>query len=150
MTNTAKKKVFISDIHMGDARSMKGTPLPDSWFKKLKNLLYKQPPYSYSWFNKNIPFLAEFLKKQLEDPDVEEVVILGDLFDTWVIPVDKDPLPDFQAIVACKKNQKVITALKDLATKHKLTYIPGNHDMAVSDSGTNPEIYGDHLPWDQI
>ncbi len=58
-------------------------------------------------------------------------MILGDLFDTWLIPVDKDPLPDFQAIVACDGNKKVITALKDLAAKDKLTYIPGNHDMSM-------------------
>ena len=56
------KRVFISDIHLGDERSMT-TANP------------------YCWFNKNIPILAQFLNDQLKSPDVKEVIILGDLFD---------------------------------------------------------------------
>jgi hypothetical protein len=115
MPTDAKKKIFISDIHMGDIRSFDGA-------------------FPYGWFRANITHLKDFLIKQLGDKDVAEVVILGDLFDRWVIPADQDPLPDFQKIVAFDQNQPVITALKELAAKGKLTYIPGNHDMILSDA----------------
>lgn len=115
MTTTGMKKIFISDIHMGDARSLGGTT-----------------PYPYNRFLENIKHLARFLNKQLEATDLEQVVILGDLFDTWVIPTNQNPLNSFQAICKTLENEDVITALKTLAANGKLTYIQGNHDMVLS------------------
>lgn len=107
------KKIFISDIHLGDVRSF-------------------AEPNPYGRCLVNIDNLANFLNKQLESPEVEEVVILGDLFDTWVIPTYEYPLTSFQAICKNQDNEPVITALTELADKHKLTYIPGNHDNFLS------------------
>ena len=67
------KRIFISDIHMSDQKSMSGIN-------------------PYCWFRKNIDTLAKFLDEQLAAPDVKEVVILGDLFDQWVIPVNASPI----------------------------------------------------------
>ena len=61
MTTAGTKKIFISDIHMGDARSFSGS-------------------HPNCWFRSNIPHLANFLNEQLGDPQVAELVILGDLF----------------------------------------------------------------------
>ena len=77
----------------------------------------------------NISYLLNFLNDLLQSQDVAEVVILGDLFDRWVIPADQDPLISFQEIFA--KNSEVITALQQLAEKVILTYVPGNHDMSL-------------------
>jgi UDP-2,3-diacylglucosamine pyrophosphatase LpxH len=55
------KRIFISDIHLGDEESMTA-------------------PHPYGWFKENIPLLAQFLEKQRTAVDVKEVVILGDLF----------------------------------------------------------------------
>lgn len=112
-TTAGSKKVFLSDIHMGDARSFEG-------------------PHPYGWFRKNIPNLANFLTEQLNGPEVAEVVILGDLFDEWVISSDKDPLRSFQAICDNPANSPVIEGLRKLATRGILTYVPGNHDMALT------------------
>ena len=46
MGTAAKKKIFISDIHMNDARSMEG-------------------PNPYGWFIQNIPILEKFLDELL-------------------------------------------------------------------------------------
>jgi UDP-2,3-diacylglucosamine pyrophosphatase LpxH len=120
MPTTAKKKIFISDIHLGDARSMgKTTSYPY--------------PYPYVWFKDNIGILSKFLDEQAKS-DVDQVVILGDLFDRWIIPTDEVPLTDFQAIYNNPDNEPVITALKKLAENHKLTYVPGNHDMIFSNT----------------
>ena len=61
MSETGAKKVFISDLHMGDERALHGT---DSGLP-------------YGWLRANIPLAAEFLEEQLRSDDVEEVVILG-------------------------------------------------------------------------
>lgn len=113
MTTAGTKKIFISDIHMGDARSFAG-------------------PHPYGWCRSNIPHLADFLNEQLSAPEVAEVVILGDLFDLWVIPTDQDPLNSFQAIYDNPANSRVIDALRQLAKRGILTYVPGNHDMTLS------------------
>jgi UDP-2,3-diacylglucosamine pyrophosphatase LpxH len=107
------RKIFISDIHLGDERSL-------------------APPHPYGWIESNISNLANFLEEQLNAPDVAEVVILGDLFDTWVIPTNLDPLNSYDAICRNPWNSDVIDALKKLATKGILSYVPGNHDMAFS------------------
>lgn len=112
------KRIFISDIHMGDTRSM-------------------GDPNHYGWFKKNIPVLEHFLDVQLQATDVKEVVILGDLFDTWVIPTDKAPLTNFDDICSNPNNKPVIDKLKALAGNSdiKLAYVPGNHDMGMNVAG---------------
>jgi len=117
MTNAGTKRIFISDIHMGDERSQAG-------------------PNPYGWFRKNIPHLANFLNEQLNAQEVAEVVILGDLFDEWVIPTEQDPLTSFQDICNNPSNSPVIDDLRQLAARGILTYVPGNHDMTLST--TNP------------
>lgn len=52
-------------------------------------------PNPFGWFKKNIPILAQFLDDQLKSPDVKELVILGDLFDTWIIPTTYLPIKSF-------------------------------------------------------
>ena len=116
MATNPTKKIFISDIHMSDARSQERTA-------KL---------YPYGWFHKNIPKLVTFLTAQFNNPDVAQVVVLGDLFDEWVIPTNQDPLVSFQAICDCPDNSPVVNALKQLAAGGRLTYVPGNHDMVLS------------------
>ena len=79
MTSTSggNKRIFISDIHMGDDRSMKTSV---------------QHPYPYGWLRNNITTLTNFLNDKLQDQDVGQLVVLGDLFDQWVIPADLDPV----------------------------------------------------------
>jgi UDP-2,3-diacylglucosamine pyrophosphatase LpxH len=108
------KRIFISDIHMGDENSI-------------------TDPKHYGWFKKNIPVLRNFLDEQLKATDVKEVVILGDLFDTWVVPINHDPYTSFTAICTNPANKPVIDKLKALADSEiKLAYIPGNHDMGMN------------------
>jgi UDP-2,3-diacylglucosamine pyrophosphatase LpxH len=117
MTNAGTKRIFISDIHMGDERSQAG-------------------PNPYGWFHDNISHLAKFLTKQVNAPEVSEVVILGDLFDEWVIPTNQDPLTSFQDIYNNHNNDPVLDPLRQLAAEGILFYVPGNHDMTLST--TNP------------
>jgi UDP-2,3-diacylglucosamine pyrophosphatase LpxH len=113
MTTAMTKKIFIGDIHMGDERSF-------------------ADPHPYGWFRSNIANLANFLTEQLRAPEVAEVVILGDLFDEWLIPTDVEPLNSFQAICDNPHNSPIIEALRQLAGRGILTYVPGNHDMTLS------------------
>jgi len=115
-TVRGKKEIFISDIHMGDERSMNPSP---------------QHPHRYGWLRKNIRHLTKFLSEQLKAQDVNRVVILGDLFDQWVIPTDFDPLSKLDGICSNPANKDIIKNLKALAAGSKLSYVPGNHDMSA-------------------
>jgi UDP-2,3-diacylglucosamine pyrophosphatase LpxH len=95
------KRVFISDIHMSDERSMTA-----------------QNPYC--WFKKNIRILERFLDEQLQSTDVKEVVILGDLFETWVVPTNYEPLTSFADICSNPANKPVIDKLKALAAHREI------------------------------
>lgn len=94
-------------------------------------------PNHYGWFKDNIRLLNQFLDDQLKAPDVKEVVILGDLFDTWVIPVNKPPLTKFSNICSNLANKPIIDKLTALAKNSdiKLAYVPGNHDMGMNVAG---------------
>jgi UDP-2,3-diacylglucosamine pyrophosphatase LpxH len=122
MGENGAKKVFISDLHMGDGRALHGT---DSGFP-------------YGWLRANIPLAAKFLEEQLRSDDVEEVVVLGDLFDGWVIPSDIDPAlpssssPFYERICKTDDNQRIVAALQELAGRKTLSYVAGNHDMLVT------------------
>lgn len=118
LTPGGNKRIFVSDIHMGDQRSM--GPFPPH-------------PHTYGWLRKNITNVTNFLSDQLQAQDVGEVVILGDLFDQWVIPTDLDPLVTLRNICDNPTNRGVIDNLKALAgsSRIKLSYVPGNHDLSA-------------------
>ena len=118
MEPSGAKRIFISDIHMGDERTIPPNTIP--------------PRYPYVWFNSNARFLEDFLDCQLKDDGVRKVIILGDLFDRWVIPTDYDPVKNFENICDSDINKQVIAKLRALANNRKLVYVPGNHDMAMN------------------
>jgi len=107
------RRIFISDIHMGDDKSV-------------------FPRKPYVWFKNNVPLLVKFLHDQLNARDVKEVVILGDLFDEWIVPADYEPITTLDSICSNATNETVIAELRVLADNGKLVYVPGNHDMAIN------------------
>lgn len=122
MAKTKKKnrRVFISDIHLMDERSMSVQPG------------YNHP---YNWTSqKRIDLLARFLEEQvIEREDVKELIILGDFLDNWVCPKDLIPAT-FQQIIDSGHNEKVMTNLRKIASPDvdvAVSYVPGNHDLTV-------------------
>ncbi len=111
--------VVISDIHLG-------------------------ADISYSQFDRNHAgngsALADFLNKIRQAPNVKELVIAGDLIDESFVPASVDTFngkteADFVDTVAAL-NKTVIDAFNGIITegKIKVTYVPGNHDMLVTDA----------------
>ncbi|CAK8715465.1 MAG: Calcineurin-like phosphoesterase [Candidatus Electronema aureum] len=98
------KIVIISDVHLSDGQS-------------------------YSWF-KDDSTLKGFLNQTAHDPQVKELVLLGDVFDVWLYPIQVAPW-DAKKII--QKWSGIITALQSCAAKlPKVYYINGNHDMGVT------------------
>ncbi|MCG6533572.1 MAG: metallophosphoesterase [Syntrophales bacterium LBB04] len=134
------KRVFISDIHMGDNRGLAENE--------------SAGVHRYCWFynglqavnvTENRPeMLATFLEQYcLNDHAVEEVIVLGDLFDQWICPVDLAP-PDFAAIDVASQNKPSMDVLRELSKDGRLWYLPGNHDM-LADEESMKKIFGDSL-----
>jgi UDP-2,3-diacylglucosamine pyrophosphatase LpxH len=115
--------VCISDIHMGDPRSV---------------------ALGYCWFSKNATALASLLDVVLANQQVRQLVILGDLFDEWVVPYRLSPFDSgagiynsrdyFLSIANAPTNINIINKLKAIASSGtiQLIYIPGNHDMLLT------------------
>ncbi len=116
--------VCISDIHMGDQRAITN---------------------GYCWFSKNASALESLLDMALHSAQVRQLVILGDLFDEWVVPYRMAPFDSangitdsrmyFLSIASNPVNQQVISKLKAIASSGsiQLIYIPGNHDMLLTE-----------------
>ena len=115
------KLVFISDLHMNvDA--------------------------TYSWLVKHVLDLARFLNNVNTRDDVAELVILGDMLDTWVSPVEYTP-QTFADIIAANYNNGVVPALQEVCYNPNIavTYVAGNHDM-LSFESENKEVIANAFP----
>jgi len=123
----------ISDVHMGDPRAVEN---------------------HYSWFGKNADALVNFLEFIYRSDDVKEVAILGDLFDEWMVPYTVSPIdPEsginnsddyFKAIANSETNKPVFDKLRAIAHSSEidLLYVPGNHDMLLTQSTLKEIIPG--------
>jgi UDP-2,3-diacylglucosamine pyrophosphatase LpxH len=106
------KTIVISDIHMSNGAGY-------SWFL---------PPYPAE--------LTAMLNRTGNDSSVEELVLLGDVFDLWLYPLDATPWTVSQILAA---NRPVTKALRQCVRKiPNVYYMNGNHDMKVVPSDLQP------------
>jgi len=114
--NTRSQMVVISDLHLG----------VNDAFTECK---------------KNRQALVDFLNQIKNSPNVKELVIAGDLFDGWFLPMDyvmPQSLSTFWDSVAA--NNKTVTDAFNAIIKTgniKVTYAPGNHDLLLTEAGIN-------------
>jgi len=112
LNNTRTQIVVMSDLHLG---------INDD-FAELKD---------------NRQALVDFLNQIKNSPNVKELVIAGDLFDEWVLPIDyvmPQPQSTFFDSVA-SNNQTIVDAFNAIisAGDIKVTYVPGNHDLLMTE-----------------
>lgn len=102
------RRLFLSDVHLGgDERA--------SWFQK----------------DRHEARLVAFLEWVAAQTDVKDLVLLGDLFDEWMWPMDQKP----QALttVIPQRHPAVLSAVKAAkAAVENVFYVNGNHDLGVS------------------
>jgi UDP-2,3-diacylglucosamine pyrophosphatase LpxH len=122
----------ISDLHMGQQKAV------DS---------------GYCWFVDNKLAMEQFLDMVIEKPVFKELVVMGDIFDEWIIPYSISPFDSaygvtntreyFESVANAETNTLIIDKLKAIALNPDilLTYVPGNHDMRLTE-----EIFTSILP----
>lgn len=113
----------ISDIHLGDQRSH---------------------DRHYSWFGKNADALSNYLSFVKNHPNIKQLVIQGDLFDEWLIPYSVKPFDSalgitnsaafYRAIADAPVNKPIIDKFREIALSGEIdvVYVPGNHDMLIT------------------
>jgi len=110
--------VVISDMHMG----------ADIAYTQCKN---------------NRGPLVKLLQQMKAAPNVKEIVIAGDLIDEWWVPDSvntyqgKDQSDFVQRIAAT--NSEVFAVINQIIQENKIivTYLPGNHDMAITSANVD-------------
>ncbi|HBJ76792.1 MAG TPA: hypothetical protein DDY68_02930 [Porphyromonadaceae bacterium] len=128
----SKVYVVISDIHLGDQRSLTNNY---SWNATMKDTLC---------------LFLDYLKQHSNEWD--ELIVNGDFIDEWVVPIGKPTIADendnpitekefFGKVVSA--NQNVFDKFRELTgLGKKLTYIPGNHDMNTTEEDFNTYLTG--------
>lgn len=104
------KIVVISDVHLSDEQS-------------------------WSWFNQQSgERLKGFFRQTANDSQVKELVLLGDIFELWLFPVDVMPWSAAQIIQHWDSGpDSVIAALRDCAERlPQVSFLCGNHDMGMT------------------
>lgn len=127
-TSGRTRIVSISDVHMGDARAAEN---------------------NYCWFSENKDALLSFVTMVRDNEDVRDLVILGDLFDEWLIPFSTPPFDGavtdsseyFRSIRNAPTNAEIFDVLAEISggTDMNLVYVRGNHDM-LTDQATVEEL----------
>jgi UDP-2,3-diacylglucosamine pyrophosphatase LpxH len=107
------KIIVLSDIHIG-AKNENGEPA--GWFYGIYEV-----------------YLTILLFKISMDKSVRELVFLGDFFDTWLYPPEIQPESVAQIIEKWKESLFMTPLKKCIATIPSVYYIPGNHDMSVTE-----------------
>ena len=116
-------KLFLSDTHIGTGRGLDTEPYPWEWLTQKD-------------YNRFISFLSgspNFRK-------VDEVILLGDIFDGWIYPHDEKP-PTFEEVVKSDHAAGLVSWLQYISRCIPTTYVPGNHD-----SGMTPELLSVVIP----
>ena len=107
------KIIVLSDIHIS-------TNEPTNWYQK----------------DFHEPYLSAILDYVIrESGSIQELILLGDIFDSWTYPPDRRP-PTFTDFLNANPNifgvngklSQALTALQG-----KVTYVNGNHDMEITE-----------------
>lgn len=118
------KRIFVSDVHLGRGA-------PTDWFKPAHTSKFQSA-----------------LQHVLANSDtIKDLVLLGDIFDTWIVPVREKPDP---VDVIATRHPEIIDVLKQCGDKlSNVFYLNGNHDMGVEQSDLDA-IFGagkiQHIP----
>ncbi|MEO5359902.1 MAG: metallophosphoesterase [Nitrospirota bacterium] len=113
------KRVFVSDVHMSPGWSF--------------DISGKCNEGCYDWFNRDLATeFEEFLTTLIKDENLQEVILLGDIMDGWVYPIDIPPPNNYNAIVNAQHVSGIVENLRKMVKAgKKVTYVVGNHDMTL-------------------
>lgn len=117
---SSKNIYVLSDIHLGTGQEW-------DWYQKKQH-------------EKELIDTLEYIT-QKPNPENIELVLAGDVFDTWLCPMDERP-PSIAQIL--EHNKDVVDELKRcVSSLGGVFYINGNHDMHVTQNDLNCINCGD-------
>jgi UDP-2,3-diacylglucosamine pyrophosphatase LpxH len=131
MTKTCK--LFFSDCHISAGIGVQPSPGTFAW--EWLSEADRQRLLSF------LGWVKDRVVNKSNLPIIEEVVILGDLFDGWIFPHDIKP-PTFEQIVLSTYAAPLVDLLHSLSSKVTISYCRGNHDMGMTSA-----IMDEWLPW---
>lgn len=122
---TATKRIFLSDIHLSS--------------KKLYD-----DPHGPTWYRPEVhgPRLLRFLNEIVlgSKDQIKDVILLGDVFNTWLCSAHATP-PTYGQIFSA--NKEVLSKLKELIKAGiSLFYIKGNHDFDLPPAAIRKAVPG--------
>ncbi|MFA6255968.1 MAG: metallophosphoesterase [Candidatus Absconditabacterales bacterium] len=110
---------------------------------------------SYAEIKANLIPLQNILQQIEASPNVKELVLNGDIFDEWFVPANVDTYQgkdqaDFMQRIAAT-NSGVINILNAVIQDKKIivTYIPGNHDLTITEKNIDSILPGIHQARDK-
>ena len=115
------KKVFLSDVHISEGRSL-GKPNSYDWLSQEDRIL-----------------LSSFLYSLAIDEAVEEVILPGDIFDTWVMPINEQP-SSFEDIRNAQCNKTIFETLAQLSGLN-IIFDPDFRGVRIPIELNNVDIY---------
>lgn len=125
-----EKVVVISDIHLG-------------------------PDLAFSETVKHLPRLCQFLQEVRKSKSVAELVIGGDLLDEWYLPSRESTFQGKSSLDYVKQiyasNRVVFDIINKIIqeSKVKVTYVPGNHDLLITNEDVQSIMPGINFVLDE-
>jgi UDP-2,3-diacylglucosamine pyrophosphatase LpxH len=108
-------RIFVSDVHIGAGLGLDPEPGKHTW----------------EWCTReDLARFVAFVRWVQTRDEVKELVLLGDMFDSWVFPHDIRP-PTLAEMLRAEHAREAVEALEQLAGKIRVVYLPGNHDITM-------------------
>ena len=89
---------------------------------------------AYAEILENRPYLIEFMQRAAVTSDVREIVLNGDIFDEWFLPlsfIETDRADFYKKNI--ENNKDLVDAFMEVMDAGiELVYVVGNHDMSVN------------------
>jgi UDP-2,3-diacylglucosamine pyrophosphatase LpxH len=121
-------KLFLSDCHISAGWGLEGSD--------------KAKPHPWEWFSAaDQARLKAFLAWAGQRPDIDEFVLLGDIWDNWIFPHDIKP-PTFSELLLSANAAFFVQALNGLCKNSSVIWVPGNHDLTISAAVLNSVLPG--------
>lgn len=119
--------IFISDTHVGPGlRPNPNDPKLHSWEWVTPSDRARLAAF-LQWLNPKGSVAAPGVPR----PAVDELVLLGDIFDNWIVPHDIKP-PTMLELMRSQNASPIVAALRSLSQAINVIFVPGNHDMTVT------------------
>jgi hypothetical protein len=115
------RRIIMSDLHMSAGLGLTAA----------------DGQYPWEWFTNadlaRLEWFLQYLYDSHATEPIDDIVLLGDVFDNWVFPHDMKP-PTLGSVIQSSRLEPIYGKINALTNQCGVLFMPGNHDYTLTHS----------------